>query len=68
MKYEVHVTRIGYSSRTIQVSAESLEEAGEKALAAAGDLEFSEHDAGYAVEGLTAVEEAMGENMSGPAI
>jgi len=68
MKYDVHVTRIGYSSRTIQVSAESLEEAGKKALETAGGLEFSEHDAEYAVEGLTAVEEAMGENMSGPAI
>ena len=66
MKYDVHVTRIGHSSRTIQVSATNQEEAEKKALEAAGDLEFSEHDAEYAVEGMTPAEEAREGTAAGP--
>lgn len=66
MRYDVHVTRIGYSSKTIQVSAISQEEAEKKALEAAGNLEFPERDAEYAVEGMTPAEEAREGTAAGP--
>jgi len=53
MKYDVHVTRTGFSSGTIQVVAKNQEEATQKALEAAGNLDFSEHDADYAVESVS---------------
>lgn len=59
MKYDVHVTRTGFSSGTIQVVAKNQEEATQKALEAAGDLDFSEHDADYAVESVSPAGPAM---------
>ncbi len=48
-KFNVEVKRISYSTRMIEVEADSVAEAKEKALIDAGDLEFSEHDADYEV-------------------
>ena len=43
-KFEIPVTRIGYSYKTITVEANSQEEAEEIALDTAGDEEFSERE------------------------
>lgn len=50
-KYEVMITRIGYSSRRFEVTADSELEAQEKAMNMAGDYEFSEGDADYECDG-----------------
>ncbi len=39
-KYEVMITRIGYSSRCFEVTADNETEAEEKAMEIAGDYEF----------------------------
>jgi hypothetical protein len=41
MKYEVSITRIGYSHRRFEVEAGSELEAQEKAMDMAGDYDFS---------------------------
>lgn len=51
--YSVHVVRIGYASRDIEVQANSPKEAEEKALDEAGGHEFSEHSSDYEVEGIS---------------
>ena len=45
--FEIPVTRIGYSYKTITVEANSQEEAEEIALDTAGDEEFSERESDY---------------------
>ena len=55
-KYEVSVTRIGYAHTTIEVEAESEEQAEQKAIDMAGNYDFSEHDADYECNGVTIVE------------
>ena len=55
--YEVHVTRVGYSSRIDRVKAKTLKEATEKALAQAGDFEYSEHTSDYEIESATKIKE-----------
>lgn len=49
-KFEVVVTRTSFATATIEVEAENENQAKEKALAAAGNHEFSEHAADYEVE------------------
>lgn len=44
-KYKVHVCRIGYAHRDIEVQATTIKEAKERALNGAGGLDFSEKDA-----------------------
>lgn len=46
-KFEIPVTRIGYSYKTITVEANSQKEAEEIALDTAGDEEFSERESDY---------------------
>lgn len=49
--FEVVVTRIAYSTKTIEVEAENEEQAKEKALDEAGEYEFpTEHSSDYKVE------------------
>jgi hypothetical protein len=55
-KFSVLVTRTSYASRNIEVEAESVAEAKEKAIEEAGDYEFSEHDADYRVDHVAIVE------------
>ena len=54
-KYKVRVQRIAYGTREIEVVAENSQKAKEEALTAAGNYEFSEHDADYVVERVTEV-------------
>jgi len=51
-KYDISIIRIGYSYKTIAVEAINEEEATEKALAIAGEFEFTEKDANYEVDGI----------------
>lgn len=46
-KWTVPVCRTAYAHHTMEVTARTEEEAIEKALDAAGDIEFSEKDADY---------------------
>lgn len=55
--FKVDVIRTGYASRTIEVQAETEEQANEKALDEAGDHEYSEHSSEYTVNGTKDVEE-----------
>jgi len=54
-EFDVLVSRISHSSRTIRVTAESEEAAKEQALNKAGDYEFNEHDADYVADYVTPV-------------
>lgn len=54
-KYQVNVTRIGYSCRTIEVEAKSEKDAEDKAIDEAGSHDFSEHDSKYESEGAIEV-------------
>jgi len=56
-KYEVMITRIGYSSRRFEVTADNETEAEEKAMEIAGDYEFIEGDAEYECESVTRLTE-----------
>lgn len=51
-KFKVLVTRTSYSSRNIEVEAESELEAKELAIDEAGSFEFREHDADYDVDAI----------------
>ena len=57
MRYKVDVYRTAYASRTIEVEAESEDEAIEKALDTAGNYYFSENNAEYEAEYAELVEE-----------
>ena len=48
-KFSVHVVRIGYAHKEIEVEATSQEEANIKAINIASDYEFSEHDVEYKI-------------------
>jgi len=48
-KFLIDVVRIGYGYRTVAVEAETLHEAQEKALDAAGNLLFSESVSEYEI-------------------
>lgn len=50
-KFSVNVTRISYACRTIEVEAIDEKDAERLALEAAGDFDFSEHDAEYKTDG-----------------
>lgn len=50
LEFEVQVTRIGYSCRTVRLSARTMQEAINKADADAGDHVYSEHQADYVLE------------------
>ena len=67
-KYEVSVTRIGYAHTTIEVEAESEEQAEQKAIDMAGNYDFSEHDADYECEGVTLLDEPEQEKQQQPRI
>lgn len=54
-EFEVAVLRIAYGYRKIRVRAKSQFDAEQKALDAAGDYEFSEHDADYEIEAVIEV-------------
>lgn len=54
-EFDVAVQRIAYGSRRIRVKAKSQFEAEQKALAEAGDYEFSENDADYEIESVIEV-------------
>lgn len=56
-KYEVKITRIGYSSRRFEVTADNETEAEEKAMEIAGDYEFSEGDCEYECDSVTPLKE-----------
>lgn len=56
-KYDVLISRTGYSSRRFEVEAENETEAEEKAMDMAVDYEFSEGDAEYNCEGVTILDE-----------
>ncbi len=45
--FSIPVTRISYASRTLEIEAESEEQAYEIANETCGDHEFSEHTADY---------------------
>ena len=47
MRFNVGVIRTGYAFREILVEAEDEDDAIEKAISKAGNIEFSEHDASY---------------------
>ena len=49
-EFEVQVTRIGYGSRTVRLSARTLDEARQIADDDAGNHAYSEHCADYAIE------------------
>lgn len=50
MKYQVEVTRTAYAKKTIEVEADSQEEANEKAIEEAANVDFgSGYDADYDV-------------------
>ena len=46
-QFNIEVVRTGYGSRTITVEAENREEAEDKALDAAGNLEYSDKGSDY---------------------
>jgi uncharacterized protein YlbG (UPF0298 family) len=48
--YTVQICRVSYSFATVEVEADSMDEAKDKALDDAGDLFYSEKDADYSVE------------------
>lgn len=48
--FKASVCRISYGFRTIEVKADSEEQAKEKILEEAGNYEFSEHDARYSLD------------------
>lgn len=50
-KYQIPIVRIGYGFKTIEVEANSQEEAEVLALDAAGDHEYSEKSSEYEIEG-----------------
>lgn len=56
-KYEVIITRIGYSSRRFEVTAENETEAEDKAMEFADDYEFREGDCEYECESVTPLKE-----------
>lgn len=56
-KYDVLISRTGYSSRRFEVEAENETEAEEKAMDMAGDYEFSEGDAEYNCESVVLLDE-----------
>mgnify|MGYP000299390291 CR=1 FL=1 len=47
--FNVNICRIGYSTKDIEVEADTQEEANEKALEAAGNHEFNEKESDYAL-------------------
>lgn len=49
-KFSIPVVRIGYGFKTIEVEADSQEEAEELALDEAGDYEYSEKESQYEIE------------------
>ncbi len=51
-KYIVSVTRISYSHKDISVEANSREEAKDKAIETAGNLNFPEHQADYDIDNI----------------
>ena len=53
----VHVSRISYASRNIEVEATDRKEAEQLATEQAGDFEFSEHDADYKADSILTKEE-----------
>jgi hypothetical protein len=57
MKYDVMITRIGYSSRRFEVEADSELEAQEKALDMTGDYDFNEADAEYECESVLPIKQ-----------
>lgn len=57
MKYDVLISRTGYSSRRFEVEAENEMYAEELAMEMAGDYEFVEGDAEYNCESITPIEE-----------
>lgn len=50
MMYKVDVCRIGYAFRTLEIEADSKEEAMDTAFDTAGNFEFSEKDFEYDVK------------------
>lgn len=48
-KFKIEVCRIGYSFRNIEVKADSLEEAQQKALDEAGDYLYNEASSEYKI-------------------
>lgn len=58
-EFDVEVTRIGYGYRTIRVTAETEDEAINKALDKAGNYVYSEHTAEYEAQfGATEVDKS----------
>lgn len=53
--YEVQVLRTAYGSCKITVNASSIDDAGREAVNQAGDYEFKEYDADYALESVREV-------------
>lgn len=51
-KYQVSVTRVSYSTTTIEVEANTRAEAKEKALQEAPNHSFNEYDAEYKIDSL----------------
>jgi len=51
-KFSIPVVRIGYGFKTIEVEANSQEEAEQLALDEAGDHEYSEKSSDYEIEGI----------------
>lgn len=51
MKFEIEVTRTSYATTKIEIEADNLQQAKEKALEEAGDIEFGSGQADYEVTG-----------------
>lgn len=52
MKYYVEVTRISYARQTVEMEAESKEQAGKLALQVTPEGEFSTYDTEYEVSSV----------------
>ena len=55
MKYEVEITRIGYSSLTFEIEADNKKQAEELALKESYNTGFDEYNVDYKVEGATPI-------------
>jgi hypothetical protein len=54
--YQIRLCRTAYAFATLEIEAESADEAVDKALDFSGDYTYSEKDAEYSVEAVTETE------------
>ena len=57
MKYQIKICRVSYAFNTIEIEANSQDEAEATVLDLCGDYNFSEKDAEYTIESIIELKE-----------